>query len=149
MSSSKANDNDLTEEERTRMKEFGTLFNRRSSINRDLLEELFRKEPSEYTQTIFRYASRIYHCLKEDQVNPVLKALSATKDEQVQVKKVTIDVPKIDYANEQQKRRTIKLAFSVLRCLYFESKSKQTKIKVCSLFRSENSRRTFGRDTIL
>jgi hypothetical protein len=106
----------LNEHDRTRIKEFGQLFNRHSSINRALLEELFRKEPSEYTQTVYRYASRIYHCLKEDQINPVLKALSATKEEQVQVKKVTLDVPKIDYASDKQKRRTIKLAFSVLRC---------------------------------
>jgi len=109
-------DKQLSEHNRARMKEFGQLFNRHSSINRALLEELFRKEPSEYTQTVYRYASRIYHCLKEDQINPVLKALSATKEEQVQVKKVTLDVPKIDYASDKQKRRTIKLAFSVLRC---------------------------------
>jgi hypothetical protein len=106
----------LNEHDRTRIKEFGQLFNRHSSINRALLEELFRKEPSEYTQTVYRYASRIYHCLKEDQINPVLKALSATKEEQIHVKKVTLDVPKIDYASDKQKRRTIKLAFSVLRC---------------------------------
>jgi hypothetical protein len=107
----------LNEHDRTRIKEFGQLFNRHSSINRALLEELFRKEPSEYTQTVYRYASRIYHCLKEDQINPVLKALSATKEEQqVQVKKSTLDVPKIDYASDKQKRRTLKLAFSVLRC---------------------------------
>jgi hypothetical protein len=109
-------DKQLTEHDRMRMKEFGQLFNRHSSINRALLEELFRKEPSEYTQTVYRYASRIYHCLKEDQINPVLKALSAAKDEQVQLKKVTLDVPKIDYASDKQKRRTLKLAFSVLRC---------------------------------
>jgi hypothetical protein len=106
----------LSEHDRTRIREFGQLFNRHSSINRALLEELFRKEPSEYTQTVYRYASRIYHCLKEDQINPVLKALSATKEEQVQVKKATLDVPKIDYASDKQKRRTLKLAFSVLRC---------------------------------
>jgi hypothetical protein len=106
----------LTEHDRTRMKEFGQLFNRNSSINRALLEELFRKEPSEYTQTVYRYASRIYHCLKEDQVNPVLKALAGTKEEPVHVKKATLDVPKIDYASDKQKRRTLKLAFSVLRC---------------------------------
>jgi hypothetical protein len=106
----------LNEHDRTRIKEFGQLFNRHSSINRALLEELFRKEPSEYTQTVYRYASRIYHCLKEDQINPVLKALNATKEDQVQVKKATQDVPKIDYASDKQKRRTIKLAFSVLRC---------------------------------
>jgi hypothetical protein len=104
------------EHDQSRIKEFGQLFNRHSSINRALLEELFRKEPSEYTQMVYRYASRIYHCLKEDQINPVLKALSATKDEQVQVKKSTLDVPKIDYASDKQKRRTLKLAFSVLRC---------------------------------
>jgi hypothetical protein len=109
-------DKKLNEHDRTRMKEFGQLFNRHSSINRALLEELFRKEPSEYTQTVYRYASRIYHCLKEDQINPVLKALAGTKEEQVQVKKTTLDVPKIDYASDKQKRRTIKLAFSVLRC---------------------------------
>ena len=103
-------------DDQSRIKEFGQIFNRHSSINRALLEELFRKEPSEYTQAVYRYASRIYHCLKEDQINPVLKALSATKDEQVQVKKSTLDVPKIDYASDKQKRRTLKLAFSVLRC---------------------------------
>ena len=64
----------LNEHERARIKEFGQLFNRHSSINRELLEELFRKEPSEYTQTVYRYASRIYHCLKEEQVNPILRA---------------------------------------------------------------------------
>lgn len=106
----------LTEQERSRIKEFGQLFNRQTSINRALLEELFRKEPSEYTQTVYRYASRIYHCLKEDQVNPVLKALAATRDEPVQLKKTTLDVPRIDYASDKQKRRTLKLAFSVLRC---------------------------------
>ena len=106
----------LTEHDRTRMKEFGALFNRHSSINRALLEELFRKEPSEYTQTIYRYASRIYHCLKEDQINPVLKALASAKDEPIPTKKNTLDVPKIDYASDKQKRRTLKLAFSVLRC---------------------------------
>jgi hypothetical protein len=109
-------DKQINEHDRTRIKEFGQLFNRHSSINRALLEELFRKEPSEYTQTVYRYASRIYHCLKEDKINPVLKALSAAKDEQVQVKKTTLDVPKIDYASDKQKRRTLKLAFSVLRC---------------------------------
>ena len=119
-----SNENDSTgnlnekhlNDEQTRKKEFGQIFNRQSSMNRALLEELFRKEPSEYTQTVYRYASRIYHCLKEDQINPVLKALSATKEEQVQIKKATLDVPKIDYASDKQKRRTIKLAFSVLRC---------------------------------
>ncbi|CAF4494503.1 unnamed protein product [Rotaria socialis] len=105
----------LNEQERMRLKEFGQLFNRHSSINRALLEELFRKEPSEYTQAVYRYASRIYHCLKEDQVNPLLKALAGTKEEQVPVKKTTLDVPKIDYASDKQKRRTLKLAFSVLR----------------------------------
>jgi len=109
-------DKQLSEHNRARMKEFGQLFNRHSSINRALLEELFRKEPSEYTQTVYRYASRIYHCLKEDQINPVLKALSSTKEEQTQMKKATLDVPKIDYASDKQKRRTLKLAFSVLRC---------------------------------
>lgn len=109
-------DKQTDEHDRTRLKEFGQLFNRHSSINRALLEELFRKEPSEYTQTVYRHASRIYHCLKEDQVNPVLKALSAAKEEAVQPKKATLDVPKIDYASDKQKRRTLKLAFSVLRC---------------------------------
>lgn len=109
-------DQHLTEHERIRLKEFGQIFNRHSSINRALLEELFRKEPSEYTQTVYRYASRIYHCLKEDQVNPILKALASTKEEQVPTKKTTLDVPKIDYASDKQKRRTLKLAFSVLRC---------------------------------
>ncbi|CAF0914061.1 unnamed protein product [Adineta steineri] len=108
-------DKELNEHDRARIKEFGQLFNRHSSINRELLEELFRKEPSEYTPTVYRYASRIYHCLKEDQINPVLKALSNTKEEQVQAKKTTLDVPKIDYASDKQKRRTLKLAFSVLR----------------------------------
>ena len=106
----------LSEHERARIKEFGQLFNRHSSINRELLEELFRKEPSEYTQTVYRYASRIYHCLKEEQVNPVLRALSNPNDEQTQMKKSTVDVPKIEYASDKQKRRTLKLAFSVLRC---------------------------------
>jgi hypothetical protein len=115
-SSTTGNEKSISEQERIRLKEFGQLFNRHSAINRALLEELFRKEPSEYTQTVYRYASRIYHCLKEDQINPVLKALSAAKEEQVQVKKVTLDVPKIDYSSDQQKRRTLKLAFSVLRC---------------------------------
>jgi hypothetical protein len=110
-----AGDKQTSERERTRMKEFGQIFNRHSSINRALLEELFRKEPSEYTQTVYRYASRIYHCLKEDQINPVLRAIYATKDEQFPTKK-TLDVPKIDYASDIQKRRTLKLAFSVLRC---------------------------------
>lgn len=109
-------DKQLNEQERMRMKEFGQIFNRHSSINRALLEELFRKEPSEYTQTVYRYASRIYHCLKEEQVNPILKALSGTKEEPLQVKKATLDVPKIDYSSDKQKRRTLKLAFSVLRC---------------------------------
>ncbi|UJR27109.1 hypothetical protein I4U23_008408 [Adineta vaga] len=108
-------DKKLSEQERARIKEFGQLFNRHSSINRELLEELFRKEPSEYTQTVYRYASRIYHCLREEQINPVLKALSNTKEEQTQAKKATLDVPKIDYASDKQKRRTLKLAFSVLR----------------------------------
>src|SRR5437868_5272033 len=89
-SSINGKDKQLSEHERIRMKEFGQLFNRHSSINRALLEELFRKEPSEYTQTVYRYASRIYHCLKEDQINPVLKALSATKEEPVQIKKITL-----------------------------------------------------------
>jgi hypothetical protein len=115
-SSTVLSDKQLSEHNRARMKEFGQLFNRHSSINRALLEELFRKEPSEYTQTVYRYASRIYHCLKEDQINPVLKALSSTKEEQTQMKKATLDVPKIDYASDKQKRRTLKLAFSVLRC---------------------------------
>ncbi|CAF2132402.1 unnamed protein product [Rotaria magnacalcarata] len=105
----------LSEQERMRLKEFGQLFNRHSSINRALLEELFRKEPSEYTQAVYRFASRIYHCLKEDQVNPLLKALAGTKEEPVPVKKTTLDVPKLDYASDKQKRRTLKLAFSVLR----------------------------------
>jgi hypothetical protein len=115
-SSTATPDKKLVEHDQARMKEFGQLFNRHSSINRALLEELFRKEPSEYTQTVYRYASRIYHCLKEDQINPVLKALSGTKEEQAPVKKNTLDVPKIDYASDKQKRRTLKLAFSVLRC---------------------------------
>lgn len=115
---SKGSDNkQIDEQERARLKEFGQLFNRHTAIDRALLEELFRKEPSEYTQTVYRYASRIYHCLKEDQINPVLKALSDAKDEQVQVRKATLDVPKIDYASDKQKRRTLKLAFSVLRCM--------------------------------
>lgn len=112
-----SNDKQISEQERARVKEFGQLFNRHTAIDRALLEELFRKEPSEYTQTVYRYASRIYHCLKEDQINPVLKALSDAKDEQVQVRKATLDVPKIDYASDKQKRRTLKLAFSVLRCM--------------------------------
>ena len=103
----------LSDHEQTRLREFGQLFNRHSSINRALLEELFRKEPSDYTPTVYRYASRIYHCLKADQVNPVLKALSSADEPP---KKSTIDVPKIDYASDTQKRRTLKLAFSVLRC---------------------------------
>ncbi|CAF1229551.1 unnamed protein product [Rotaria sordida] len=108
-------DKQLVEHDRMRMKEFGQIFNRHSSINRALLEELFRKEPSEYTQTVYRYASRIYHCLKEEHINPILKALASTKEEQIPIKKSTLDVPKIDYASDQQKRRTLKLAFSVLR----------------------------------
>jgi hypothetical protein len=116
-------DKQASENDRTRLKEFGQLFNRHSSINRALLEELFRKEPSEYTQAVYRHASRIYHCLKEDQVNPVLKALSNAKEEAVQPKKATLDVPKIDYASDKQKRRTLKLAFSVLRCKLRRNKS--------------------------
>jgi transcriptional antiterminator len=104
-----------SKQERERMKELGQLFDRTSSIDRALLEELFHKEPSEYTQTVYRYASRIYHCLKADRVNPVLNAISTTRDD-VQVKHSTLDVPRIDYASDKQKRRTLKLAFSVLRC---------------------------------
>ncbi|CAF1217904.1 unnamed protein product [Didymodactylos carnosus] len=105
----------FTEHDLKRMREFGQLFNRDSSINRALLEELFRKEPSEYTQTIYRYASRIFHCLKADLTdNPILNVLANENKEQ-QPKKKILDVPKIDYANEKEKRRTLKLAFSVLR----------------------------------
>ncbi|CAF1084711.1 unnamed protein product [Didymodactylos carnosus] len=108
-------DKTLTEHDLKRMREFGKLFNRHSSINRALLEELFRKEPSEYTQTVYQYASRIFHCLKADLTdNPVLKALTNEKEQQ-QKKNMILDVPKIDYANEKEKRRTLKLAFSVLR----------------------------------
>lgn len=66
-------------------------------------------------------AARIYHCLKADlNENPILKSLKQQqkieKGKNKSDEKIT-EVPKINYEDGQQKRNTLQLAFSTLKCM--------------------------------
>ena len=107
-----------TQEEIERMKVCGILFDRRS-VRKEFIEEFFHKEPCLYDQTTYKYAARIFHCLKVDlNESPILKSLKQEqldKGNEEPQEKVT-EVPRINYKNNQEKKNTLKLAFSVLRC---------------------------------
>lgn len=109
-----------TPDEIERMKLCGILFDRRSSFKKDLIDEFFRKEPCTYDQFTYKYAARIFHCLKVDlNENPILKTIRQQQQLPNQDEEQRIaDVPKINYKNNQEKKNTLKLAFSVLRCMY-------------------------------
>jgi hypothetical protein len=71
---------------------------------------------------IYKNAARIYHCLKADlNENPILKSLKQQQmkengeNELKQEKEVT-EVPRIKYEDNQEKRNTMQLAFSTLKC---------------------------------
>ena len=72
-------------------------------------------------------AARIYHCLKADlDENPILKSLKLQAKMEKGIKnsdsenKVT-EVPRITYGNGQEKRNTLQLAFSTLKCKHIFS----------------------------
>ena len=73
---------------------------------------------SNLAQLTYKNAARIFHCLKADlNENPVLKSLKMQRPgENTNENKVT-EVPKINYLNIQEKRNTLHLAFSTLKCL--------------------------------
>ena len=72
-------------------------------------------------QIVYKNAARIFHCLKADlNENPILKSLKQQKlkemgENEAQEKQV-MEVPRIDYENIQEKRNTLQLAFSTLKC---------------------------------
>jgi hypothetical protein len=89
-------------------------------VRKDYIDEFFRKEPCLYDQATYKYAARIFHCLKVDlNENPILKSLKQEKLENnnEHQEKIT-EVPRINYKSNQEKKNTFKLAFSVLRCKY-------------------------------
>lgn len=112
------------------MKLCGLLFERKSNGNQKLVKEFLRREPCLYNQVVYKNAARIFHCLKADlNENPILKTLkqqqAIEKGEEVDQKQVA-EVPKIEYQNGKEKKNTLQLAFSTLKCKSF--------IKVLNLF---------------
>jgi hypothetical protein len=108
-----------TDEEYKRMQMCGMLFDRSSLTNKNLINEFFTKQPCIYNQTIYKYAGRIFHCLKADaNDNLLFKSLkNADLDEDPsQYAQVTTQVPKIDYKDSSERKNTLNLAFSVLKC---------------------------------
>lgn len=105
-----------SESEIERMRLCGTLFDRRTNINKKLLDEFFHKEPCLYNSIIYKYAARIFDCLKADlNENPILKMIKNQDKTESQNKIVIAEVPRIEYRDNQEKRKTLKLAYSVLK----------------------------------
>ena len=108
-----------TSEEIERMKLCGILFDRRTSVKKEFIDEFFRKEPCLYDQATYKYAARIFNCLKVDlNENPILKSLKQEQQQNETVVEKVAEVPRISYKSNQEKKNTLKLAFSVLRCKY-------------------------------
>jgi hypothetical protein len=115
-----------------RMKLCGILFDRRASVKKDYIDEFFRKEPCLYDEATYKYAARIFHCLKVDlNENPILKSLKHEQEKVHEMNKIA-DVPKINYKNNQEKKNTFKLAFSVLRCKSSEKKKEKNSVLIKS-----------------
>lgn len=137
--SSANNNNNFTENEIERMKHCGNLFERRSVVNRHLTNEFFRREPCLYNQLIYKNSARIFHCLKADlNENPILKSLKQQRAKEagesfIETNNVT-EVPRISYDSNQEKRNTLHLAFSTLKC-NFEILIKLNKFKFLSTFK--------------
>lgn len=74
-------------------------------------------------QLIYKNSARIFNCLKADlNENPILKSLKLQRakeagDSYVEANNAT-EVPKISYDSNQEKRNTLQLAFSTLKCKY-------------------------------
>jgi hypothetical protein len=105
------------ESEIERMRLCGTLFDRRTNINKKLLDEFFHKEPCLYNSIIYKYAARIFDCLKADlNENPILKMIKNQDQTINNTNQIKIaEVPRIEYRDNQEKRKTLKLAYSVLK----------------------------------
>lgn len=71
---------------------------------------------------IYKNSARIFHCLKADlNENPILKSLKQQRAKErgesfIDQPNVT-EVPKITYDSNQEKRNTLQLAFSTLKCI--------------------------------
>lgn len=105
------------------MKLCGILFERKSNNNQKLVQDFLRREPCLYNQVVYKNAARIFHCLKADlNENPILKTLkkqqAIEKGEDLDKKQVA-EVPKIEYLNGKEKKNTLQLAFSTLKCKIF------------------------------
>jgi hypothetical protein len=124
------------------MKLCGILFERKPNVNQKLINEFFRREPCLYNQVVYKNAARIFHCLKADlNENPILKTLkkqqAIEKGEDLEEKQVT-EVPKIDYEDGKEKKKTLQLAFSTLKCKFKKVKENKITITTC-LFLSPKS----------
>jgi hypothetical protein len=72
-------------------------------------------------QKIYKNAARIFQCLKANlNENVILKSLKQQqKQRELENEEYSItEVPRINYENGKEKRRTLQLAFSVLKCNY-------------------------------
>ena len=103
------------------MKLCGILFERKPNVNQKLINEFFRREPCLYNQVVYKNAARIFNCLKADlNENPILKTLkkqqAIERGEDLEEKQVT-EVPKIEYEDGKEKKTTLQLAFSTLKCI--------------------------------
>ena len=71
-------------------------------------------------QIVYKNAARIFHCLKANlNENPILKSLKQQKLKELgkdEHENQVTEVPKINYENSQEKRNTLQLAFSTLKC---------------------------------
>ncbi len=69
---------------------------------------------------MYKNAARIFNCLKADlNENPILKSLKQQKLKEMgetEPESHVTEVPKIEYENSQEKRNTLQLAFSTLKC---------------------------------
>jgi hypothetical protein len=77
-------------------------------------------------QIVYKNAARIFHCLKANlNENPILKSLKQQKLKEMgkdENENHVTEVPKINYENSQEKRNTLQLAFSTLKCNIFFNK---------------------------
>jgi hypothetical protein len=110
--------------ETERVRQCGNLFDRRSTIAQEIVDEFFRRQPCLYDQNVYKNSARIFNCLKADlNENPILKSLKQQQmrergiDPEQQELQVT-DIPKLEYKSENEKKSTLQLSFLTLKCKF-------------------------------
>ena len=77
------------------------------------LREFFHKEPCVFSHTVYQHAATVLEALRHDPRDQPTKRRGPGEE-----KPKPLEIPNIDFENENEKRLTFTLVFSSLKCKY-------------------------------